>query len=162
MKRGNKAKLNSGVGKPRRRELSSTERIDRLELLSHAEALLIQSLSHVLHLGFGGELNWPVMIVRRDGTRVHVLEQAVELVAEHLEQLCHKVETEIIELSDLPARDIHDRYKVVQPRSKEHPRPKEELHPSDKRISTGKRPTEQYRPITGPATHKDYNSDKLK
>lgn len=132
MEQSKETKTRAATRKPRQRELSSTERIDRIELLSHTEALLIQAMSHAMHLGFGGELNWPVLIVRPNGTRVDVLEQAVDLAAERLSELCERIEAEIIEVSGLPTRDIHDRYKVVEPRSREYPQPNEKPHPDPK------------------------------
>ncbi len=152
MEHSKETKTRAAIRKPRQRELSSTERIDRIELLSHTEALLIQAMSHVMHLGFGGELNWPALIARPDGTRVNVLERAVDLAAERLEGLCAQVEAEIIELTALPTRSVQDRYKVVQPRSREHPQPQEKLHPNVKSIdgSAAKPAAPQSQPGPGP------------
>jgi len=163
MKTRKKVKLNAPGKSQSPRELSATERVDRLELLSHAEALLMQALSHAMYLGFGGELNWPVLIARPDNTRVHVLEQAVDLAAERLVELCKQIETEILELSVLPGRTIYDRYKVIHPRSKEHPRPTEVLHPADNNVSTcdGKRSPAQHSPVASPAMPNNYNPDEL-
>ena len=89
-------------------------------------------MNHVMHLGYGDESNWGALVLRPDGTRVCVLEQAVDLAAERLEELCKRIEAELIELSSLPTRSISDRYKVVEPRAKEYPRPQEKLQPDAK------------------------------
>ena len=163
MNRNRSETTKATAGKPRHRKLSSTERIDRLELLSHSEALLIQAMSHAMHLGFGGELNWPVLIVRPNGTRVNVLEQAVDLAAERLAELCERIEAELIEVSGLPTRDIHDRYKVVEPRSREYPQPNEKLHPDPKNTDKdAARPGPRNQPTPIPAMPRSPKEDVSK
>ena len=62
MKTRKKVKLSVPGKSQSQRELSATERADRRELLSHAEALLILAMNHTMHLGFGDVFNWPIMI----------------------------------------------------------------------------------------------------
>jgi hypothetical protein len=141
MKRTRETKSKAATKKTRRSELSTTERVDRVEVLSHAEALLIESLSHTMENGWGSVLNWPVMIARPNGTRAYVLDQAVELAVDHLNDICKQIEVEILELSRLPAGAERKRYKVIEPLSKERPEPEERLHHVTKNInpSTGNR-----------------------
>jgi hypothetical protein len=128
MRRCKKVRPEAKSRNPRSRQLSSIERADRLELLTHAEAILVDALSHVMRAIWGGDLNWPGLIARPNGTRVPVMDEATDLVVDRLADVCRQVEAEIAQLANLPAGATRKRYKLTGPHPRERAEPQEKLH----------------------------------
>jgi len=113
MNRSTIRKTTSSKEKSIPRDLSFGERVARLEVLRHLEALLAAAHDQICNIGWGTDISPQGQILEPNGTRVCPLEAAVDMAFERMVEVLRTVEQEIEAVEGAPAGDVRERYVAV-------------------------------------------------